>query len=229
MNIEKNKVFMLELPDIGSCLAIDITKNEKDYLLIRKEIQKLFKICLNAKNETEYYEKRIGLSDKLRDEILKNLENNITYTNESLNVEDFFVKLNPLKIDRFEIPYSLYLDGVEDNLTKYDWVAKAVEITSDYFDKPVRVFIYREKNLIVYAILNNIEKIVKYVFKIENNILNLIKEEHYNGYKPLEFLKLKTDFTNLTTTCHEMMRDISSKDENVIYSMKLFKRVFDIE
>lgn len=229
MNLEKNKTFMLELSEIGSCLAIYITKNEKDYILIRKEKQRLFKICLNAKNETENYEKRIGLSDKLREEIFRNLQSHITYIDKYFDVDDFFVIVNPLKIDRFEVPYSLYLDGVEDSLTKYDWVAKSIEITSDYFDKPVSVFIYREKNLIVYAILNNLEKIVKYVFKIENNILNLIKEERYNGYKPLDFVNLKEDFINLTTTSHEMIRDVSNKEENVIYSMKLFKRSFGIE
>lgn len=229
MNIEKNKTFLLALPEVGSCYGILISKNGKEYLLISQENKKLFKICLNAKNETEYYEKRIGLSDRLKEEIFKNLQDNVNYIKPPFNSDEFFVDIEPLQIPRAKMRYSLYVDGAEDYLTQYEWVGKTIEITSKYFDKEVRVFIYREKDILVYGILNNLQKIVKYVFKIENNILNLIKEERYNDYIPLNFVQLKEDFRNLTTTSHEMQRDISSKEENIIFSMKLFKKVFGIE
>lgn len=231
MNIQKNKVFLLNLSNnLGQCDCVFTSKNENDYILVRKDNKKLFKICLNMKNQTEYYEKKIGLSDNLKEEIITLSQNlNLTYSNLPFNYDDFFVNLTPIELDRFEVPYTLYLDGQEDNLYKYEWVAKVIEISSSYFDKEIRVFIYREKNTITYGVLNNLEKIVKYVFKLENNILSLIREERYNGYKALNFIDLKNEFINLTTTSHLMQKDVSGKDDNENFHMKTFKKVFSIE
>lgn len=227
MNIKKNKTFILDIPEVGNCYGIYITKNEEDYILVKKEDKRLFKLCLNTKNETESYEKTIPLTRKIK-ELIFNL-NNIIYIDKNFNSEVFFIDIIPLKIPRSKMPYSLYLEEREDYLQKNDWIGKTIQITSKFFSKEIIVFIYREKNLVVYGIMADLEKISKYVFKLENNILNLIKEEHYNEYQPLSFLELKEDFRNLTTTSHEMMLDKPSKDENEIFLITRFKKIFGIE
>ena len=229
MNIEKNKTFLLELPEVGSCYCMLISKNEKNYILINQEKKKLFKICLNVKNETEDYDKTVGLTKKIKEVVLKKIEeSNIEYIDIEFNIEEFFIKTVPLQIQRSKISYSLYLEEREDYLNKNDWIAKTIQITSKFFEEEVIIFIYREKNTLIYGVIADLEKIAKYVFKIENNILNLIKEERYNDYQPINFLELKDEFKNLTTTSHEMQKDISSKDENEIFVMMTFKKLFGL-
>ena len=229
MNMEKNKTFILDLPEVGKCYAIYLTKEDKDYILVKKEDVRLFKLCLNAKNETEDYENTIGLTKKRKQTIFEILESsNVKYVDIDFKPEDFFVEITPLKIPRIQMPYSLYLEEKDDFLTKNNWLGKTIQITSKFFEDEVIVFIYREKNILIYGIMANLEKVAKYVFKLENNILNLIKEERYNNYQRCNFLELKDEFRNLTTTSHEMLLDKSIKEENEIFAMKTFKEIFGI-
>lgn len=227
MNIEKNKPFLLKIPFFEETFhAVFVTKNNKDYILVTFQNKRIFKICLNEDNESEYYEDDIILSTSAVQNFIVFIQNYIPeYFSCDFNYDNFFIDFKPLKIKRDEIKYSLYVEEPEDYLQKNNSISKIIEIKSDFFTKIVSVFMFRIKNKISYSLLVDAQKIVKFEFEIYNGFLNLIKEERYNHYSPVDFLKIGKEFNNLTSTSHEMQKDIQSSDT---FFLNMYKEIFII-
>lgn len=228
MNIEKNKTFLLKLPEFNETFnAILISKENKEYLLITLEDKRIFKICLNSKNESECYDNRKTLSLKIKNKIINFLETlNPEYSFFNFNYESFFTNFKSLKFNRDDIEYSLYVEESDDYLKNHDWIAKTISIESLSLNKIFTVFIFRELNFISYCFLQNHEKISKFIFKIEENVLSLIREESYQAINLIDFSLIKNDFSNLTTTSHEMQKDISNSDH---FASEMYKKIFTID
>lgn len=227
MNIEKNKPFLLKIPNFEENFdAIFTTKDNKDFILVTLNDKRIFKICLNEKNESEYYQDEIIINKEDIKNIRNFLENNdINYLSKNFNFNDFFIEHKPLNLHRNEIQYSLSIEEPNDYLIKNKTISKILEIKSSYFSSITSVFIFRYENKISYSLLVDAEKIVKFEFEIINQRLNLIKEEHYNKYININFLILLKEFDNLISTSHEMQRDIQSSNK---FFTKMYEELFII-
>ena len=227
MNIEKNKPFLLKIPNFEENFdAIFTTKDNKDFILVTLNDKRIFKICLNEKNESEYYQDEIIINKEDIKNIRNFLENNdINYLSKNFNFNDFFIEHKPLNLHRNEIQYSLSIEEPNDYLIKNKTISKILEIKSSYFSSITSVFIFRYENKISYSLLVDAEKIVKFEFEIINQRLNLIKEEHYNKYININFSILLKEFDNLISTSHEMQRDIQSSNK---FFTKMYEELFII-
>lgn len=227
MNIEKNKPFLLKIPNFEENFdAIFTTKDNKDFLLVTLNDKRIFKICLNKDNESEYYQDEIIINKEDIKNIRNFLENNdVNYLSKNFNFNDFFIEHKPLSLHRNEIQYSLSIEEPNDYLIKNKTISKILEIKSSYFSTITSVFIFRYENKISYSLLVDAEKIVKFEFEIINQRLNLIKEEHYNKYININFLILLKEFDNLISTSHEMQRDIQSSNK---FFTKMYEELFII-
>jgi hypothetical protein len=227
MNIEKNKPFLLKISNFEEdCVAMIKSKDNKDFLLVTLNHKRIFKICLNEKNESECYDSTRTLSSKTKETIINSLNTlKPNYCHSNFNYDLFFSDFEPLKIKRNEIQYSLCVEEEEDYLINNDWIAKKITIKSNTLSSLFTVFIYRELNKIVYSFLQNHEKIAKFVFIIKDNYLTLVRYEIYDDSIKIDFNLIKNDFKNLTTTSHEMQKDMY--DNNKI-SNEIYKNIFTI-
>ena len=230
MNIEKNKSFLLKIPNFEEdCVGMINLKDNKDFLLVTLNNKRIFKICLNEKNESECYEQNIPLTVTRKNIIIDSLNTlKPNYCHSNFNYDLFFSDFEPLKIKRNEIQYSLRVEEEKDYLTNNDWIAKTIEFENICLHVEYLVFIYRSENQIFYCVIHNYKKIAKYVFFINDDYLYLIREERYNSYENLNFLELKSHFHHLTTTSYEMQKDIHCKDKRDLISMNSYKRIFSI-